>query len=185
MEIKHTNDPKEFEDYANECLSGHEGAVIHLTESPCVWVGLLDDVYDQEECKKHNLSVHQGHYYAGAIVNMPDDVSICITTWGNTTIGYDICQAVKNLLIGKNIEVAEDVNDILADGKKVASYCSVMQVSGWCQTVVHISVGKMDIDLVKAICKKPMIKIPGSLSEYGITSDDIIPVVQNILRGLK
>lgn len=178
-----TANPLEFESYANECLTGHEGAVIHIAETPCVWVGLLSDMYNKAEIEARNLPVGQGQYYAGAIVNMPGDISVCITTWGPCDKGAGICQAVADILKERGVKVTFDVNDVLADGKKVASYCSVPQVSGWVQTVAHISIGKMDVELVKAICTKPMVKIPGALSDYDITAEDILPIIQTLLEA--
>lgn len=184
MEIKYTTNVKIFEDYANECLTGHEGITIHTAETPCVWVGLLSDMYNLVEIRARNLPVGQGHYYAGAIVNMTGDISVCITTWGLCDKGAEICQAVADILKERGIEVTFDVNDVLADSKKVASYCSVPQASGWVQTVAHISIGKMDLELVKAICTKPMVKIPGALSEYNITTEDILPIIVDIINKL-
>ena len=184
MEIINTTNPVEFEDYANECLNGHEGIVIHICEEPCVWTGLLQDTYNKEECEKRGLAVCIGQYYAGTIVNMKGDVSVCACTWGKTDIGENICEAIADMLRERGVEVTHDVNDILANEKKVASWASVPQSSGWVQTVVHLSVGKMDLKLVKAICTKPMIKTPGTLSNFGITTDDVLNIVDDILKKI-
>lgn len=181
MEIIKAKSPLDFENYANECLKGHEGTVIYVHKENCVWSGLLKNTYDEEECKKRGLTVCFGRYYAGSIVNMPNDISVCITTWGKCDKGFEICKAVMELLKKQDIDVFFDVNDVIADGKKVASYCSVQQPSGWVQTVVHISIGEMNLDLVKAICTKPIKKIPGALSDYGIKTKDILKIVEKII----
>lgn len=181
MEIKYTTDAKAFEKYANECLAGHEGAIIHSAETPCIWTGLLP-TYDKKEAQKRGFTVGVGQYYAGTIVCMPGDISICITTWGTCNKGKEVCDAVATLLEERGISVLHDGNDILAEGKKVASYCTVPQLSGWVQTVIHISIGAMDIDLVKAICTKPMEKTPGALSDLGIYSNDIMSIIYKLLN---
>jgi len=184
MEIKYTTSAKSFERYANECLKGEEGAIIHSSDDNSVWVGQLESAYNQEAITERGLDVGQGQYFAGAIVNMPGDISVCITKSHLSDVGLDICDAVYNYLADKGIEVVKDGNDILAEGKKIASSCQVEMPNGYCQTVAHISIGKMDLELVKAICVKPMVKIPGALSEYGITAEDILPIIQNILEAL-
>lgn len=177
--IKYTTSAQAFEKYANDCLKGHEGAAFHVAESPCVWVGKIDTAYNKDECNSRRLPIAKGQYYAGAIVCMPGDVSACITTDGLSDVGMNISDAIFNYLFGKGINVIKDGNDILADGKKVASYCQAETPNGLCQTVVHVSVGKMDLDLVKAICAKPMLKTPGALSDYGISTKDIIDLISN------
>ena len=46
-------------------------------------------------------------------------------------------------------------------------------INGVVYTAIHISIG-MDLDLIKAICTKPMVKTPKGLQDYGITQDEII-----------
>lgn len=180
MEIKYTTDAKAFEKYANECLAGHEGVIIHLAETHCIWTGLLP-TYNKKEVQKHGFTVGVGQYYAGTIVCMPGDISICITTWGTCNKGKEVCDAVATVLEERGISVLHDGNDILAEGKKVASYCTVPQLSGWVQTVIHISIGAIDIDLVKAICTKPMKKTPGALSDFDISAENVLNVIGDII----
>lgn len=181
MELIKTNKPDVFTDYANECLAGHEGAVICVNDEPCVWTGQLA-TFDRGECEKRGLYIGVAQHLGGTIVNMPGDVSLCVTTWGNSEIAPKIAAKLTNWLTEKGLSATTDGNDTLVDGKKVISWARATTVKGWCQSVVHVSVGKMDLKLVRAVCTKPMKKTPGALSEYGITADDLVPIVEKELE---
>lgn len=75
-----------------------------------------------------------------------------------------------------------DGNDILLDDRKVASWAS-MDHDGYITRVMHISVG-MDEDLVNEICTKPMVKRPGRLADYAITSNDILSAIEPVIRSI-
>lgn len=173
MEIFRTNDAKEFERYANECLAGHEGCVIHVSDDPCVWTGVYSDTLNREEAEKRGLYIGQGQYLGGTIVCFPGDVSICYTSLEKDGFAEKIADATLKWLKKKKIKVTTDNNDILADGKKVFSWGRATVRSGYTQTVVHFSVN-IDLDIIKAICTKPMTKEPGALSALGITTEDVL-----------
>ncbi len=180
MKIITTPDPAAFERYAEECLSGHEGVVVCINNAPCVWTGQLATL-DVPACKHHGLYVGTGQYLGGSIVNMPGDLSVCITTWGSSEVAPQIVDKAVEWLSGLGINLTRDENDVLAAGKKVISWARATTVKGWCQSVIHFSIGKMDLELVKEICTKPMEKIPGALSEYGITAKDCEKIVMEAL----
>lgn len=138
--------------------------------------------YDPEEIEKRGLFLGKGQHLGGTIVNMPGDVSVCITTWGDSDLAPEIAAKLTNWLTEKGLNITTDGNDTLVEGKKVISWARATTVKGWCQGVVHASVGAIDLELVKAICTKPMEKVPGALSEYGITADDLVPIVEKELE---
>jgi len=176
MDILKTNDPKEFLAFAESCLdkdNGHEGLVIHVCEEPCVWTGQIPTL-DEQECIRRGLTVCRGRYLGGSIVNMPGDLSLCLTTWGDSEQAPQWVDKLAAYLDRRGIAVTRDDNDVLADGKKVLSWARATTIDGWQQSVVHCSVGRMDLELVEAVCTKPMVKVPGSLVEYGITADELL-----------
>lgn len=184
MEIFKTAIPAEFEKYANDCLKGREGCVIHIGNTPCVWTGALRNTFNKEECVKRGLYIGQGQYLGGTIVCFPGDVSICHSSFQKEGFAEKLCSAVKEWFKSLGYALAFDENDFLLGGKKVFSWGRATAVSGITQTVAHFSVN-LDISIVSAICTKPMIKTPGSLSVYGICSDDIINGIDfdNIVNG--
>lgn len=172
MKIQRTKNADYFEAVANECLAGREGIVVCINADLCVWTGELA-TFDLAACKRNGLAVGRGKYLGGSIVCMPGDLSICITTWGNSELAPQVVDRATEWLARRGISITRDENDVLADGKKVISWARATTLQGWCQSVVHFSVGAMDLELVREICTKPMVKVPGALSDYGITAEMI------------
>lgn len=176
METIRTTDPQRCQQYADECLSpasGHEGKLVYISTEPCVLTGPASP-YRASACQKHGFYVARGQYLGGSIVTMTGDVSICLTTWGNTNYAPELVHAFAEWLKSREYNVTRDNNDVLVDNKKILSWGRATTVNGWCQSVVHFSVGHMDLGLVEEICLKPMVKIPGALDDYGITTETII-----------
>ena len=173
MEIYKAETAADFERYANECLEGHEGIVIHVSDKPSVWTGQLPTI-DKAACEENGLFIGTGKYLGGTIVNMKGDVSICHTSWGVTDFAPDIVDRFAEYLAERGISVTRDENDVLAGGKKILSWARATTLQGWTQSVIHFSVGKINLKLIKAICTKPMVKKPGSLSELGVTTEDVL-----------
>ncbi len=182
MKVQRTKRPEYFEAVANECLAGREGAIVCINEEPCVWTGELNTL-DLAACKRHKLYVGQGKYLGGSIVNMPGDLSLCITTWGHSELAPRIVERAAAWLEKRGAAITRDENDVLADGKKVISWARATTIKGWCQSVVHFSVGSMDLELVREICTKPMVKEPGALSRYGVTAEMLWKEIKDILEG--
>lgn len=70
---------------------------------------------------------------------------------------------------GLNAEYTD--NDILVDGYKVCGTC-ITRYGRIDFSSAYIGINT-NLDHIKAICKKPMQKVPKGLSEYGITSQEV------------
>lgn len=70
---------------------------------------------------------------------------------------------------GLNAEFAE--NDILVDGYKVCGLC-VTRYGRIDFSSAYIGINT-NLDHIKAICRKPMVKVPKGLGEYGITTEEV------------
>ena len=181
MTIYRAESAAAFEEYANRCLyPGREGCVYHVSPSVSVWTGQLATL-DLAACERLGLEVGQGQYLGGSIVNMPGDLGICITTWGNSELAPQIVERMTERLRELG-EVSMDENDILLDGKKVLSWARATTLQGWCQSVIHCSVGPMNLDLVREICTKPMKKVPGSLGDYGVTAKELWSIAASMIE---
>ena len=69
-----------------------------------------------------------------------------------------------------------DNNDVLVDGYKVASGCETIH-NGFNYMGYQISLYQ-DLETIKNVCNKPMVKIPKALSEYGITTDEMVDFIE-------
>ena len=184
MEIIYTTDALDFIRYAYECVEcGHEGCVMHICVSHCVWTGQLPTL-DLAACNRHGMAVGRGEYLGGSIVNMVGDLSICITTWGNSDVAECIVSAMAERISSLG-NITYDENDVLLDGKKVLSWARATTMNGWCQSVVHCSIGEVDLELIQEVCTKPMVKVPGSLNSYGITDDDLRTIAVECVNAIK
>lgn len=70
---------------------------------------------------------------------------------------------------GLNAEYAD--NDVLVDGFKVCGTCVTRY--GRIDFSSAIITASVNLDHIKAICRKPMKKVPRGLSDYGITTAEV------------
>lgn len=177
MRHYYTSDPAEEYRLARECLSGTEAQIVVVNEAPCVWTGQFPTL-DLGACARLGLTVAVGEYLGGSIVCMPGDLSVMQITFGRSDWAQTLAWDAFDWLTAQGLQTAKDGNDVLADGKKVVSWATATTYDGWCQSVVHFSIGPMDLSLVREICTKPMTKVPGSLGEYGITAEMLMQALE-------
>ena len=123
-------------------------------------------------CIRRGIFMFPAAHLAGAIVCFPGDLSIMELRYGHGSFGSDAIKTAERLVKTHSEHALIDGNDLLVDGKKIASWADI-SLSGYYQSVVHFSVHS-DVDLIRELCKKPMVKTPGALSDYGITAADIM-----------
>lgn len=74
-------------------------------------------------------------------------------------------------LNNKGLNAVYEDNDILVDGYKVCGVC-ITRYGRIDYTAGFIGINT-NLDHIKAICRKPMKKVPKGLSEYGITTAEV------------
>ena len=115
----------------------------------------------------------------GTIVECIGDIGIVVLKKQGWDIGKRFLMYLKSKISEKVENVEINGNDIIIDGKyKVASCASVNLGDNVIYTAIHLSYNP-DIELIKNICTKSMIKIPKGLKEYGFTLNDL----KNIVNG--
>lgn len=146
--------------------------------------GNANDV-DLDYCKEHNIDTFQMLRDGGCIVCSAGNVGI--THFSNVSEGW-VCDkfsfAFIDYLKSKGIENIETSNnDILIDGYKVASSVEkrILGNMDWIYSTFQISINQ-DIETIKNVCKKPMIKVPKALSDYGITTEDIVEFCEEYFK---
>lgn len=144
-----------------------------LIESSRTYVLIGKDEINEEYCKQNNFPILKTHKFGGTIVNFEGDLCLCnYSPNSEDTFGNDCMVILKDYLASKGINAIIDHNDVLIDGTgKVASWTSTWL--GKClYSALHISVN-MNIEYIKNICTKPMLKIPTALADYNITTEEI------------
>ena len=126
---------------------------------------------DEAVCENLGYEIIESYNNAGTIVSNEGDVLIghfaqLNNGWHDRFIAYFI-----GWLRAKGLNAEYVSNDILVDGYKVCGMC-VTRYGRIDYTGGIISVN-VNLDHIKAICRKPMVKVPKGLSEYGITSEEV------------
>lgn len=85
--------------------------------------------------------------------------------------------AFCDFLRSKGLTVEANNNDILVNGFKVASGVEGGH-KGYRYFGYQISLNQ-DLELIKKVCKKEMVKIPKGLSDFGVTTDDVVEFCNN------
>lgn len=141
-----------------------------LVETPVVFVHKERQV-DAETCAAMGYEVYEALYNGGTIVGNTGDIAFAhFGELDNGWMGRFVAYFVDWLKTkGLNAEYVS--NDIVVDGFKVCGLC-VTRYGRIDYTAGFICL-TANLDRIKAICKKPMKKIPKGLSDYGITTEEV------------
>lgn len=126
---------------------------------------------DEAVCKNLGYEIVESYNNAGTIVSNAGDVLIGHfyqpdNGWLDRFVNYFLAWLRDR---GLNAEYVD--NDILVDGFKVCGMC-VTRYGRIDYTGGIISVN-VNLEHIKAICWKPMKKVPKGLAEYGITTEEV------------
>lgn len=166
----------------------HKDAFVHLKHlfnnpnKEDIFIAVFDETavhygtdggLDIEKIIEKNIPIYNIQRKGGAIVTSPGDVVYCfITKTDNLYFNMELRNFLVKKLTQKGIPVEQTKNDLLVDGKKCFGFMhrdlgSRKFYGG------HISIN-CNLELIKDICTKPMEKIPTGLSNYGVSTDNII-----------
>lgn len=161
---------------------GEECAVYCIADKHCAVIGSKGGA-DLDAINRLGVHFVQIRHEGGTIVLSPGDVDIGIFTHGYKGNEYrdEIVNQLSKLIRKHNGNVEVTGNDVLVDGKKVCGFGSRL-FGETLYTAIHISVG-MDLELIRKICVKPMLKTPGGLRAYGIKTEDVLDIVFGTLRA--
>lgn len=129
------------------------------------------DSVNEDACAEYGYMVLETMHSGGAVVVSEGDVSVIhfgsiINDWMPKFAQYLIEQYKA-----KGLNATYEGNDVLIDGYKISGL-SESQYNRIKYSTIHIGINT-NLDHVKAICKKPMEKVPKGLSEYGITTEEV------------
>ena len=141
-----------------------------VVETPVVFVHKERQI-DKETCESMGYDVYEAYYNGGTIVG--DEGGIAIIHFNRLDNGWmmQFVDYFVDWLKAKGLDATYESNDVLVDGYKVCGVC-VTRYGCIDYTAGFISMN-VNLDHIKAICKKPMVKVPKGLSEYGITTAEI------------
>ncbi len=161
---------------AKNLMEGQSGGLVLLFSSELAVVYGYPQYIDVNACIRSGAFLYQAWHLGGAIVCFPGDLSIMELKNGGSNFGCESISAVRDMLESRKISALIDGNDLMVDGRKCGSWARTSD-RGYTQTVVHFSINS-DVTTIRELCTKPMAKIPGALSDYGITAEDIWTILK-------
>ncbi len=181
---------KEFSENTQDIISVNKN-VAFITVNPVTEINYGDENdCDLEWAKEHNIPAYNAHRGGGTIVCSKGNVGVAIIYdvkygWVCDKFNERLLDFLKSKIQGdheyneSNNEFCHTFNtnhnDIIIDGYKVASGVE-MRVGENLEKIYatfQISINQ-DIEAIEHICKKPMVKVPKALSDFGITTEDIV-----------
>ena len=126
---------------------------------------------DKALCESLGYEIVESYNNAGTIISNEGDV--LIGHFAEPGSGwYDRFSAhFLGWLKAKGLNAEFVSNDIVVDGYKVCGMCITRY--GRIDYTGGIISMNVNLDHIKAICRKPMKKVPKGLSEYGITTEEV------------
>lgn len=139
---------------------------------------------DLEWCESHAIPFARQTYFfnAGCIIAVKGNIFIDVKMKvEGENMADRFSKALCKYFIDKGLtSVRCDNNDVLIDGYKVASGCE-SNLNGMNYMGYQISINQ-DLDTIKNVCKKKMVKVPKALSDYGITTEEMIEFCINYFK---
>jgi lipoate-protein ligase A len=146
------------------------GVAYCVHDEKLVFITELNTI-NEDVCDKEGYTVLDTRHTGGVVVVSEGDMSV--VHFGE--IGNEFMKNFALYLIEryreKGLDATFDGNDVLVDGYKISGLSATPY--GHIQySTIHVGINT-NLDHIKAICKKPMVKVPKGLSEYGITSEEV------------
>ena len=148
------------------------GCFISVFTETAVHYG-IEKGFSLQKAKEKNIPCFDIQKGGGAMVTSPGDVVYCyMSTQKMETLNIDLRLFLEDKLNKKNLFTKQTKNDLLVNGKKISGFMDTY-INGKYFYGGHISLD-CNLPLIKEICIKPMEKTPGGLSEYGITTEEVV-----------
>lgn len=177
MIICNTNDAQEAYQATKEIVSisddrNNPSLIIYSCEELVLLHGKIA-LFDKEEVNRRGISTFQVYQNGGSILCFPGDINLVQYAYGSNQWAANCLKCLSYEINKRGCYSSIIKNDLLADGKKVASYSEYKNKNGWLYSGIHFSIN-MDSELVETICIKKSSKIPMGLSSLGMTRNDIL-----------
>lgn len=170
MEYYKVKQPDTVNEIEKNIECGNHTVFNVMVETPVAFVHKERQV-DKDVCTTMGYEVYEAYYNGGTILGNKGDMAFAHfdsveNGWMERFISYFI-----DWLKAKGLNATYESNDVLVDGYKVCGLC-VTRYGRIDYTAGFIGVNT-NLDHIKAICKKPMVKVPKGLSEFGITTEEV------------
>ena len=154
-----------------KCIDGGLHRILYMIPvSPMAFV-YSEKQIDKKICDDLGYTVYPAFYNGGTILCNNGD--LVFAHFGEPENGwlFGFIDYFVDWLKAKGLNAEFVGNDVLVDGCKVCGTC-ITRHGRIDYTCCFVCID-IDLDHIKAICKKPMEKVPKCLSEYGITTEEV------------
>lgn len=150
-------------------------AIFPITELS-VQYGREEDI-NKEFCDNNHIHYRYEERGGGCMVLCPDTIIFLdIYPTDNYLRQHSFVNEFVKWLKQKGIDAFTNNNDVMIGNKKVIGTISEIlpkPYNNWVYFGAVISINS-DPDLINQICTKPMIKVPGALFDYGLTTEEVM-----------
>lgn len=162
-------------------------AVITHKQTEIAYGGWEDDI-NLEYCEANGIPVYNQNRNGGTIVCAKGNIGIAFVhsvarykDWMLVRLAENLVDWIKRM--GFSAELIG--NDVLVDGYKVASVCGYNLPPDFKTAYegMQISINQ-DMETIRAVCRKEMVKVPKGLSDYGVTTAQIKDFVEQWFEDL-
>jgi hypothetical protein len=127
---------------------------------------------DEAICAERGYEVYKMHRNGGTFVLSEGDIgAFGVGRVGNTFLKDFVTHMIAKLR-ERGLNAYWENNDVLVDGYKVCGISASITRNSKQFFVFHVAIN-INLDDIKAICTKPMVKVPKGLSEYGVTAEEV------------
>lgn len=151
-----------------------------VIEKPVAIVHRASQV-DDTVCKQYGYEIVESYNNGGTILATPGDIIFSHLDAPDNGWLFRFKDYFLNWLEGKGLNAVYEDNDILVDGYKVCGLCITRY--GRIDFSSAILTINTNLDHIKAICRKPMKKVPKGLSDYGITTEEVEQMFLDFCKG--
>ena len=150
--------------------SGEHDIGYIVIETPIAIVHKKSQV-DEAVCNELGYTIYESYNNGGTILGNKGDIMFSHVAEPDNRWLFRFAGCFANWLKDKGLNAEHVDNDILVGGYKVCGLC-ITRYGRIDFSSAFIGINT-NLDHIKAICKKPMVKVPKGLSEYGITTEEV------------
>lgn len=170
MEIKKRTQNEWLDKVTKYITGGLRGIGYIVIERPVAIVYRKTQV-DEEVCRTLGYEIVESYNNGGTILANKGDIIFSHFDAPENGWIFRFADYFLDWLKAKGLNAEFAGNDILVDGYKVCGLCITRY---GCIDFSSAYIGiNTNLDHIKAICRKPMVKVPKGLSEYGITTEEV------------
>ncbi len=142
---------------------------VPVEDKVTVAVGSIKSFNEEAVCDERFNLVETPH--AGGVLLWFKD-TIVLSKFGG--VAPDWTSRLVSFCKRKGLNVSVIGNDVLVDGYKVSGFMSTRVANtGFEHHSIYVSIS-MDVDAIKRVSTKPMVKPPRGLADYGLSREEVL-----------